>query len=244
MLLKYISRSPFLDRILELLYFTESDDEVLRPISFRLDDIPTGTNNYIFAILEAMKELELSSVWKKVWKFCDFSIFFFKKWLSFMKGRSHFLITAVCRREVIRMELSPKQKQQVQMKFDSYCKKTIKGEVKHYWRELTRQKSKESLFSELTRQELEQLYSMDDYCFDRRYFPVMGKAVEVHDRQIAEAFQKLSEKKREILLMLYFLDMTETEIASYLHLVQSTIHYHKKVSLNRMRQILEEMDEE
>ena len=58
------------------------------------------------------------------------------------------------------------------MKFDSYCKKTIKGEVKHYWRELTRQKSKESLFSELTRQELEQLYSMDDYCFDRRYFPV------------------------------------------------------------------------
>ena len=98
--------------------------------------------------------------------------------------------------------------------------------------------------SELTRQELEQLYSMDDYCFDRRYFPVMGKAVEVHDRQIAEAFQKLSEKKREILLMLYFLDMTETEIASYLHLVQSTIHYHKKVSLNRMRQILEEMDEE
>lgn len=89
------------------------------------------------------------------------------------------------------MELSPKQKQQVQMKFASYCKKTIKGEAKHYWRELTRQKSKESLFSELTRQELEQLYSMDDYCFDRRYFPVMGKAVEVHDRQIAEAFQKL-----------------------------------------------------
>ena len=54
------------------------------------------------------------------------------------------------------MELSPKQKQQVQMKFASYCKKTIKGEAKHYWRELTRQKSKESLFLELTRQELEQ----------------------------------------------------------------------------------------
>lgn len=141
------------------------------------------------------------------------------------------------------MELSPKQKQQVQMKFDTYCKKTIKGEVKHCWRDLTRQKSKESLFSELTRQELEQLYSMDKYCFDRKYFQVMGKAVEVNDLQIAEAFQKLSEKKREILLMLYFLDMTETEIASDLHLVQSTIHYHKQVSLKLMRQILEEMYE-
>ena len=51
---------------------------------------------------------------------------------------------------------------------------------------------------------MEQLYSMDKYCFDRRYFQVMGKAVEVNDLQIAEAFQKLSEKKREILLMLYF----------------------------------------
>lgn len=48
----------------------------------------------VLLLLEAMKELELSSVWKKVWKFCDFSIFFFKKWLSFMKGRSHFLIVS------------------------------------------------------------------------------------------------------------------------------------------------------
>ena len=74
------------------------------------------------------------------------------------------------------MELSPKQKQQVQMKFDTYCKKTIKGEVKHYWRDLTRQKSKESLFSELTRQELEQLYSMDKYCFDQKVLPGHGKS--------------------------------------------------------------------
>lgn len=42
--------------------------------------------------LEVMKELGFLSVWKKVWKFCDFSIFLFKKWLSFMKGRSHFLL--------------------------------------------------------------------------------------------------------------------------------------------------------
>lgn len=63
----------------------------------------------VLLLIEDMKKIRTSSVWKKVWKFCDFSIFFFKKWLSFMKGRSHFLITAVCRREVIRMELSPKQ---------------------------------------------------------------------------------------------------------------------------------------
>lgn len=51
--------------VFELLYFTESDDEVFRSIAFRLDDVPTRTNNYIVAILETMKELEFLSVWKK-----------------------------------------------------------------------------------------------------------------------------------------------------------------------------------
>ena len=46
-------------------------------------------------------------------------------------------------------------------------------------------------------------------------------------------------KKREIILMLYFLDMTEKEIAACLKLVQSTVHYHKDDSLRLMRKLME-----
>ena len=51
--------------------------------------------------------------------------------------------------------------------------------------------------------------------------------------------KKLPVKKREIILMIYFLDMTEKEIAECLKLVQSTIHYHKDDSLRLMRKLME-----
>ena len=53
-----------------------------------------------------------------------------------------------------------------------------------------------------------------------------------------EALKKLPSKKRDIILMLFFLDMTEKEIAVCLQLVQSTVHYHKSDSLKLLRKIL------
>lgn len=53
------------------------------------------------------------------------------------------------------------------------------------------------------------------------------------------ALKRLPEKKRGIILMLYFLDMSEEETAEYMKLVQSTVHYHKVDSLRLLRKILE-----
>ena len=70
-------------------------------------------------------------------------------------------------------------------------------------------------------------------------YPVMGRQVPVRDEWICKALKKLPIKKREIILMLYFLDMTEKEIADCLKLVQSTIHYHKDDSLRLLRKLME-----
>ena len=45
-----------------------------------------------------------------------------------------------------------------------------------------------------------------------RYFQIMGMEVPVKDEAISEALYRLPEKKRKIILMSYFLDMTEKEI--------------------------------
>lgn len=47
------------------------------------------------------------------------------------------------------------------------------------------------------------------------------------------------EGKRKIILMSYFLDMTEKEIAECMNLVQSTVHYHKADSLRLLKKLLE-----
>ena len=85
---------------------------------------------------------------------------------------------------------------------------------------------------------------LDGFCsYDKfmeiRYFQIMGMEVPVKDEAISEALYRLPEKKRKIILMSYFLDMTEKEIAECMNLVQSTVHYHKADSLRLLKKLLE-----
>lgn len=58
---------------------------------------------------------------------------------------------------------------------------------------------------------------------------------------IKEALKSLPEKKRNVILLSFFLDMTDTEIAKYMNLVRSTIHHHRTSSLIALKKIMEEI---
>ena len=136
------------------------------------------------------------------------------------------------------MKLNRQEKEIVRKKFCAYCIKVLHGEALNYLDELKRQREREVSFSELLQKDLDALYLYDDYELAEK-FTVLGKQVSVRDEWISEALKKLPEKKREIILMLYFLDMTEKEIADCLKLVQSTVHYHKDDSLRLLRKLME-----
>lgn len=136
------------------------------------------------------------------------------------------------------MKLNRQEKEIVRKKFCAYCIKVLHGEALNYLDELKRQREREVSFSELLQKDLDALYLYDDYELAEK-FTVLGKQVSVRDEWISEALKKLPEKKREIILMLYFLDMTEKEIAACLKLVQSTVHYHKDDSLKLLRKLME-----
>ncbi len=136
------------------------------------------------------------------------------------------------------MKLNHQEKEIVRRKFCAYCIKVLHGEALNYLGELKQKIKWEVNFSELLQKDLEALCSHDDYEMAEN-FTVMGRQVPVRDEWISEALKKLPVKKREIILMLYFLDMTEKEIAACLKLVQSTVHYHKDDSLRLMRKLME-----
>ena len=146
--------------------------------------------------------------------------------------------TALGRREVIPFEIEPSGKRNRARKFCTYCIKVLHGEALNYLDELDRQREREVIFSELLKKDLDALYCCDDYDM-ADYFTVMGRQVPVRDKWISMALKKLPVKKREIILMLYFLNMTEKEIADCLKLVQSIIHYHKDDSLRLLRKLME-----
>ncbi|MDD2979305.1 MAG: sigma-70 family RNA polymerase sigma factor [Hespellia sp.] len=136
------------------------------------------------------------------------------------------------------MKLSEQQKDVVRKKFSLYCIKTVHGEALNYLNELKKLREREICFSELMQEEWNQLSATDEIV-EKSCFQVCNMEVQVNSAEICEALNALPERKREIILMSYFLDMTEQEIADCLNLVQSTVHYHKADSLKMLKKIME-----
>ena len=137
------------------------------------------------------------------------------------------------------MKLSPSQKKTVRHQFDSICRKVLRDESRNYKKRLARRAEKEINLSELSEVELAQLHRMDEYPSDSTYFDVLDYHVGVKDERLAEALAALPSKKRDVILLSYFLDMNDTEIAEKLKVVGATIHYRRTSSLKELKLRLE-----
>lgn len=137
------------------------------------------------------------------------------------------------------MKLSPSQMKTVRHQFDSICRKVLRDESRNYKRQLARRAEMEVSLSELSEAELGQLSAMDEYSLEDMVFDVLEYRVAVKDDRLAEALAALPGKKRDVILLSYFLDMTDTEIAEKLKVVGSTIHRRRTSSLKELKLRLE-----
>lgn len=127
----------------------------------------------------------------------------------------------------------------IRHRFDRLCQMAIKGEAVNYYKHMDYRRKYEVTFSELSEKELSQFFIMDEYNVENYRFQVLGYDIEVKDALIAEALQSLSERKRDVILLSYFMDMSDAEIAREMKLVRSTIHEHRKRSLEILKEIME-----
>ncbi len=138
------------------------------------------------------------------------------------------------------MEQSSSEKQiRIRKQFDSFCKTILKNEMIDYERARSYRLKHEVSFSELTEGELEQLKTDDEYIVESEMFRVLDYDIEVKDELIGEALKYLLEKKRNVILLSFFMDMSDTEIAKHMNLVRSTIHHHRVSSLQALKKIME-----
>ena len=128
----------------------------------------------------------------------------------------------------------------VQCRFESCLKKVVRSVVKDYYKELNRRKNKEISFSELPDVIVDKMTVWDDYETDYTIFSVCGIDIRVLDDELAEALKKLPEIKRNTLLMYYFLEMTESEIANLQKITQSGVFRNRHHALEIMKKILKE----
>lgn len=143
------------------------------------------------------------------------------------------------------MEQTPFEDQlRICKQFDSFCKTVLKNEANDFKREQKRLLKHEVCFSELKQNQLEQLLIADDWMESAEMFHVFEYDIEVRDELLYEALNLLSETKRNVILLSFFMELKDVEIAKQLNLVPSTIFHHKTSSLQKLKKIIEELEDE
>ena len=139
------------------------------------------------------------------------------------------------------MDQSPSQDELTVMhQFDRLCQLALDGEAADYHRHMEYRRNHEVNFSDMTETELNSISVMDEYDLDHSHFQVLGYDIEVKDTLLVEALQALTEKKRNVVLLSYFLEMSDAEIARVMKLVHSTIREHRIRSLELLKKLMEE----
>lgn len=143
------------------------------------------------------------------------------------------------------MGKSPSQfEETIRHQFDRVCKLALKGEKIDYIRHMEYLRKNEVMLSELSQKELDHLSVEDEYSLESYKFQALNYDIEVKDSLIAEALTSLTKKKREVILLSYFVGMSDAEIARKMKLVRSTVNEHRKRSLEILKKVMEGKSDE
>ena len=80
----------------------------------------------------------------------------------------------------------------------------------------------------------------DTYKTDYTTFNICGHDIYVYDDELAKVIKQLSDRYRENVLMYYFLDMSDTEIAKLQNISRSGVFQNRHYALKQMKKSLEE----
>lgn len=125
----------------------------------------------------------------------------------------------------------------IESQFDSFCKRVLKHKVRDYKREEARRLSREVALEEwLLGEKRGELAWLDEYVLE----PIRLKGepdleIEITDVDLHERLISLSEEEQQLLLLSYFLDLTDGEIASVLKRPRRTIAYQRHRILEKLK---------
>ncbi|WP_371380506.1 RNA polymerase sigma factor [Sporomusa aerivorans] len=131
-----------------------------------------------------------------------------------------------------------------QERFDSFCKTVLRNHARNY-DQVVRRRSRRECFSEDICEDtrFQRFFSVDPFQ-DTYVFRVLDMDVSVEDVLLGAALQELSEERRAIVLLSYFLDMTDSEIGACLNLIRRTVSYRRGTTLKQLKKYLEDLTNE
>lgn len=128
--------------------------------------------------------------------------------------------------------------------FDVFCKKTINNLSAYAMRSYINSQKRNLTIDNCIIQEINSAQVEDDYHVYGRTFTVRGISLVVRDEVMGECLQFIPPDKRAVLLLSYFGDYSDTQVARILDISNATVIYRKKDALRRLRALMEAMNHE
>ncbi|MBQ2936455.1 MAG: sigma-70 family RNA polymerase sigma factor [Lachnospiraceae bacterium] len=124
--------------------------------------------------------------------------------------------------------------------FDAYCKRVLQNEKIDYYRQKQYRMHHEVFLSDLEEGLLEKYLVTNDTYMLGDIFHVLGHEIKVYDECLAKVLHQLPEKKRTVILMSFYLGMSDAEIGRILGRAGSSIHTRRVSALSMLRKLMEE----
>lgn len=132
----------------------------------------------------------------------------------------------------------------IRHQFDTKCRLALKSELKDYLRYLRYRGKHEVSISDLPESQFNALNWMDDYEEDICHLKACEYDIKIKDVLLAEALCTLSKRKREVILLSYFIGMNDAQIARKLEIVRSTVYEHRTKSLKQIKELMEGVEDD
>lgn len=136
------------------------------------------------------------------------------------------------------MELTKDNELAARRQFSAFCKRVIRNAKVDYIRTMERESMNMISLEQISGEG--SLAVMDTYDIDLEHFKV-GRTdvmVEIKDERLTHALSQLTDRKREIILLAYVEQETDSSIANRLHIDRSTVSEHRRTALMQLQKML------
>ena len=133
--------------------------------------------------------------------------------------------------------------------FAAFCKIVLRNAAINAYRDFGRKQKHEVSLDYLMSETSIEPFTTDNYfeeyvCEKPTIFVVEEKEIIVESEQLANALANLSEQRRTVLLMNFFLGYSERKIGNMYGKSRSTVNYWKLATLKQLRKELEKTEHE
>ena len=142
---------------------------------------------------------------------------------------------------------SEQYREHIEHTFNAFCKIVLYHAALNAYKKIRRKQQFEVSLDYLREFDFEPVTTTDEYFV--RYdvptaFTVRGKTVIVKIEQLAAALLRLPEKRREVLLLWYYLGYSDEEIGKMCSISRSAVFRRRKIALHLLRKEMEALENE